>query len=58
MPDERLLHFHDNIRQQVELDRPNKRKLIGPNVRQYAERLVQEIVKRRLQHAPIDWPLE
>ena len=56
MSDEGLLRFHDNIRQQAELDRPNKGKFMGPNVRQYAEGLRQELVKRRLSHPPIDWP--
>ena len=57
-PDERLMHFYENIRQQAELDRPHKHKLIGPSVRQYADRLRDEMVKRRLQHSPIDWPRE
>ena len=55
MPDERLTHFYENIRKQVELDRPHKHKFVGPNVRQYADRLHHEMVKRRLQHLPIDW---
>jgi hypothetical protein len=58
MSDEGLVRFHDNIRQQVELDRPHKRKFVGSNVREYADRLRQEMVKRRLQCSPIDWPVD
>jgi hypothetical protein len=53
-PDDRLLCFYENIRQQIEADRPLKYKLTaGPTVRQYADRLRDEIVKRRLGHEPI-----
>ena len=30
----------------------------GPTVRQYADRLRDEILRRRLQHSPIRWPSE
>jgi hypothetical protein len=54
---ERLTHFHENIRQQVEADRANKHQFTAsPTVRQYADRLRGEIIKRRLRHAPIEWP--
>ena len=57
MPDERLAHFYDNIRQQVEADRANKHPFMAnPTVRQYADTLRSEMIKRRLQHAPIEWP--
>jgi hypothetical protein len=52
-PDEGLITFYESIRQQVELDRPHKRKFMGPSVREYADRLRHEMVKRRLQHSPI-----
>ena len=55
-PDERLIQFYENIRHQADLDRPNKHKFMGPTVREYADRLRDEIVKRRLQRPPIDWP--
>jgi hypothetical protein len=55
MPDERLIHFYENIRQQAEADRAHKHQFMGPTVRQYADRLRDEMVKRRLQHTPIDW---
>jgi hypothetical protein len=57
MPDERLAHFYDNIRQQVEADRANKHPFMAnPTVRQYAEQLRSEMIKRRLSHSPIEWP--
>jgi hypothetical protein len=57
MPDERLTHFYENIRRQVEADRAYKHQLTAnPTVRQYADRLRSEMIKRRLMHAPIDWP--
>ena len=57
MPDERLIHYYENIRQQAEADRAHKHHVAaGPTVRQYAARLRDEMVKRRLQHSPINWP--
>ncbi len=57
MPDERLTHFYENIAQQVEADRPNKHQFTAnPTVRQYADKLRNEIVRRRLKHSPIEWP--
>jgi hypothetical protein len=57
MPDERLVHFYENVRQQVEADRANKQQFMAnPTVRQYADRLQNEMVKRRLDHSPIEWP--
>ena len=58
MPDERLTHFYESIRQQVEADRTNKHQFTaGPNVREYADRLRNEMTRRRLRHTPIEWPL-
>jgi hypothetical protein len=57
MPDQRLAHFYENIRRQVEADRKNKHQFMAnPTVRQYADTLRSEMVKRRLQHAPIESP--
>jgi len=57
MPDERLAHFYENIRQQVEADQANKHQFMAnPTVRQYADRLRSEMIKRRLSHSPIEWP--
>jgi hypothetical protein len=56
MPDERLQVFYENIRQQIEADRGFKHRLTsGTAVRQYASQIQEEMVKRRLRHAPIDW---
>jgi len=58
MPDQRLA-FYENIRQQVEADRASKHQLVAnPTVRQYADKLRSEMIKRRLQHSPIEWPPE
>jgi hypothetical protein len=57
MPDERLTRFYENIRQQVEADRACKHKFMAnPTVRQYADDLRDEIVRRRLRYSPIEWP--
>jgi hypothetical protein len=55
--DERLLAFYENVRQQVELDRRagSRYRLVGDGVKQYADRLREEIERRRLRFTPIDW---
>ena len=55
--DERLLRFYENVRNQVELDRRSGSayRLVGDGVKQYAERLREEIERRRLTFTPIDW---
>jgi hypothetical protein len=55
--DERLLAFYENVRQQVELDRRvgSRYRLAGDGVKQYADRLREEIERRRLRFTPIDW---
>jgi hypothetical protein len=56
MPDESLTRYYENIRQQVEADRVHKHQFTaGPTVRQYADRLRDEMIKRQLQHSPISW---
>jgi hypothetical protein len=56
--DERLLVFYDNVRQQVELDKRfgGRYRLAGDGVKQYADRLREEMDRRRLRFTPIDWP--
>ena len=57
MPDQRLARFYENIRQQVEADRANKHQFTAnQTVRQYADQLRSEMIKRRLKHSPIEWP--
>lgn len=57
MPDHRLIHYYENIRQQAEADRAQKHYFTSaPTIREYADRLRNEMMRRRLQHRPIDWP--
>ena len=57
MPDQRLIHYYENIRQQAEADRAHKYHFTSaPTIRDYADRLRNEMIRRRLQHRPIDWP--
>jgi hypothetical protein len=59
MSDESLARYFENVRQQVEADRVHKPRLTGSStVRQYADRLRDELIRRRLQHSPITWPPE
>ncbi len=57
MPDERLVRYYENVRQQVEADRAGKHKFMtNPTVHQYADQLRSEMIKRGLEHSPIEWP--
>ena len=57
MPDERVKIFYENIRQQVEAERDLKYRFMSSrSIRQYADQLRDELIKRRLRHTPIDWP--
>jgi hypothetical protein len=57
LPDETLTRYYENIRQQAEADRAHKHHFTaGPAVREYADRLSDELIKRRLQCLPIRWP--
>jgi len=59
MPDERLVHYYENVRQQVEADRAGNHKfMMNPTVQQYADQLQSEMIKRGLEHSPIPWPPE
>jgi hypothetical protein len=55
--DERLLAFYEHVREQVELDKRSggRHRLAGDGVKQYAEKLREEIERRRLRFTPIDW---
>jgi hypothetical protein len=55
--DERLLAFYENVRQQVELDKRagGRYRFAGDGVKQYADRLREEIERRRLRFTPINW---
>jgi hypothetical protein len=57
MPDERLALYYESIRQQAEADRAHKHHFTAsPTIRDYAEKLREEMTRRRLQHTPIRWP--
>jgi hypothetical protein len=55
--DERLFAFHENIRRQVHLDMQagGRYRLVGEGVKQYADKLRDEMDGRRLRFTPIDW---
>jgi hypothetical protein len=55
MKDERVLAFYENVRQQVILDGNSRYRFAGDGVRAYADRLREEMDKRRLRFTPIDW---
>jgi len=56
--DERLLTFYENVRRQVDLDNRagGRYRFAGEGVKQYAERLREEMDRRRLRYNRIDWP--
>jgi hypothetical protein len=56
MKNETLLLFYDDVRQQVILDGNNRYRFAGGGVRAYAEKLREEMERRRLRFKPIDWP--
>jgi hypothetical protein len=58
MKNERLVAFYENVRQQVAIDMRGggKYRFAGDGVKEYAQKLREEIDRRRLQVRPIDWP--
>ena len=59
LTDQSILHFYDNICSQVEAERGLPHKLMTSDaVKQRATALREEITRRRLQRAPIEWPRE
>jgi len=56
--DETLLRFYDNVRDQVRADSQlgGKYRFMGDGVKQYAEKLREEMDRRRLKFSPINWP--
>jgi hypothetical protein len=56
--DERLLAFYEGVRRQVDLDKQagGRYRLAGDGVKQYAEKLREEMERRRLRFTPIEWP--
>ena len=55
---DRLLAFYEGVRRQVDLDRQasGRYRLAGDGVKQYAEKLREEMERRRLRFVPIEWP--
>ena len=53
--DERLLSFYENVRRQVEAEKHLKHRFTTGSVRQYAERLREEMDRRRLRYTAITW---
>ena len=56
MKDERLLLYYEAVRQEVILDGNSHYRYAGNGVRAYADKLREEINRRRLRFTPIDWP--
>jgi hypothetical protein len=56
--DERLLAFYDSVGRQVELDMRSggRYRFAGDGVKQYADKLREEMERRRLRFMPIEWP--
>jgi hypothetical protein len=55
--DEYLVVYYGCIRQQVvaDIQAGGRYRLIGESVKQYADRLGEEMNRRRLRFTPIDW---
>ena len=56
LKDESLLAFYDNVRRQVDADKVAKYRLTGQSVKDYSQRLREEMDRRRLNFTPIEWP--
>lgn len=57
LTDESLHAYYESVRRQVTADcRLGRHRLIGPTVKQYADRLGEEMTRRRLPFKPIEWP--
>jgi hypothetical protein len=58
MTDDSLVAYYESIRRQVAADQQlgARYRLAGGTVKEYAERLKDEIRRRRLAVNPIDWP--
>jgi hypothetical protein len=59
MTDESLLAYYESVRRQVAADRQlgDRYRLVGGTVKDYAERLKNEMRRRQLSFAPIEWPI-
>ena len=57
LSDESLLAFYESVRRQVTADNKlgGRHRLAGTRVKEYADRLKDEMDRRRLRFKPIDW---
>jgi hypothetical protein len=57
MRDESLLAFYESVRRQVQADvhGGGRYRFAGEAARQYADRIRDELERRRLRFTPIDW---
>ena len=55
--DKTLVFYYESVRQQVvaDIQAGGRYRLIGDSVKQYADRLGEEMGRRRLRFTPIDW---
>jgi hypothetical protein len=54
--DESLIAYYENVRGQVQADmQAGGYRFMGESVKQYADRIREETVRRRLRFTPIDW---
>jgi len=60
LADESVLRLYDNIREQASADirLSGRHRLLGEAARQHAERLREELDRRRVRYAPIVWGLD
>ena len=55
--DDSIVRYYESIRQQADADRKYKIHFTASqSVRERADKLREEMIKRRLQHSPINWP--
>ena len=55
--DESVINYYESIRQQADADRAHQHHFTASlSVRDRAEKLREEMIRRRLQHSPINWP--
>jgi hypothetical protein len=55
--DETLILYYESVRRQVQADMQadERYRFMGESVKQYADRLREEMNRRRLRFTPIDW---
>jgi hypothetical protein len=55
--DETLIVYYESVRRQVQADMQagGRYRFMGESVKQYADRLREEMDRRRLRFTPIDW---